>query len=94
MYFRAKVAPGEKITVVVGGGMGAESADYLLNRGKKVTVIEMLDSITVDVLFGTKVVLMKDLTEKDTLMTNTVVKEISGNKLILEDRDGEKELAG
>ena len=39
-------------------------------------------------------ILMKELSEKANLMTNTVVKEISGDKLILEDRDGEKELVG
>lgn len=89
-----RVVLGENIAVVGGGSVGAETADYLVDLGKKVTVIEMLDSIAADVPFGVRVVLMKELSEKANLMTNTVVKEISGDKLILEDRDGEKELVG
>jgi len=90
---QGKVVSGENIAVVGGGSVGAETADYLVSLGKKVTVIEMLDSIAADVPFGAKIVLMKELSEKATLMTNTTVKEICGDKLILEDRDGEKELA-
>jgi len=91
---QGKVVPGENIAVIGGGSVGAETADYLIKLGKKVTVIEMLDSIAADVPFGARVVLMKELTEKATLMTNTTVKEILDDSLILKDKDGERELAG
>ena len=89
-----KVIPGENIVVVGGGSVGAETADYLVDLGKKVTVIEMFNAIANDVPFGAKVILMKELNEKATLLTNTTVKEIHDDYLILSDKDGERECPG
>jgi len=89
-----KVVPGENIVVVGGGSVGAETADYLVDLGKKVTVIEMFNAIAADVPFGAKVILMKELNEKATLLTNTTVKEIYDDRLVLTDKNGDREYTG
>ena len=35
---------GEQIVIIGGGSVGCETAEYLAEKGKKVTVIEMLDT--------------------------------------------------
>lgn len=43
-----KIETGERVVVVGGGRVGCETAELLHNRGRKVTILEMLDKIGAD----------------------------------------------
>ncbi|WFD08885.1 FAD-dependent oxidoreductase [Tepidibacter hydrothermalis] len=76
---------GKNVVVIGGGQVGAETAAHLANHGHKVNIVEMQDSI---VKMGIPLVnyfLMKDLKENNVnIMTNTIVKEILEDSVLLE----------
>lgn len=53
--------PGEKIVIMGGGVIGCETAELLLEQGKDVTVVEMVDTLAARMLFGNRCVLMAHL---------------------------------
>ncbi|MFC2001003.1 FAD-dependent oxidoreductase [Chloroflexota bacterium] len=60
------------VVIVLGGGMvGGETAEFLANQGKRVTILEMLDSIGQD-LVATREVFLKRLTEAGVKMETAV----------------------
>lgn len=70
----------ENIVVIGGGLVGAETADYLANHGKKVTIVEMLPEVAQDCEPAPKLYLLQDLKDKNvTMFVNTKVKEIRNN---------------
>ena len=68
-----------KSVVVIGGGLvGSETALYLAKQGKKVTILEMLDSIASDMTWGNAVDLIKLLDDNNVrMLTNTIAKRIT-----------------
>jgi NADPH-dependent 2,4-dienoyl-CoA reductase/sulfur reductase-like enzyme len=79
-----KVEVGEKVVIVGGGMVGCETAEYLAEKGRKVTVIEMLPDIAIDMETFSRIFLLERLTQKNVrLMTNTKVKEITKNGVII-----------
>jgi len=77
---------GEKILIVGGGLVGSETAIFLAEKVKKVTIIEMLDRIATD---------LKEEDARDFLLemisrynvkvvTNAKVREIKGNSVVIE----------
>ena len=86
---------GESVLVIGGGGTGAEIADLLSEKGKKVTIVEMLDSIASDLVGHLQHFLFKRLQEKQvTILTKTHVQEIGKNYAIIEDSSGTRRLEG
>jgi 2,4-dienoyl-CoA reductase-like NADH-dependent reductase (Old Yellow Enzyme family)/thioredoxin reductase len=84
---------GNKILVLGGGLVGCETADYLTGKEKKVTIIEMLDSIARDVDPAANYFLMKRLTEEEVnIMTGTTVKSIADDVIIIEKGGKEQKL--
>lgn len=79
--------------VVIGGGMaGLETAEYLADMGKKVTVIEM-DKIAADVGQTTRWSFISRLRRKVTILSSTRVLEIRDKSvLILKRNNEEKEI--
>lgn len=73
------VKAGNQVVVIGGGGVGAETADFLLSQGKKVTVVEMLPEIAQDSPYGERVHLLETLEANATVMTGTVLQEIDGS---------------
>ena len=69
-----KKAAGEKIVVVGGGLVGCEVAEYLAERGKKVTIIEMLDRMGNDIGITIRWIIMQRL-------HNAGVKWVTGAKV-------------
>lgn len=59
---------GNKVAVLGGGLVGCETADFLVDQGKKVTIVEMLDEIAKDVGPVRKPFLMNRLTDGDVEM--------------------------
>ncbi len=86
---------GQNILVVGGGGSGAEVADYLSEMGKDVTLTEMLENISSDLVNHLQHYLLKRLRDKDvTILTSTRVLELGKGYAIVEDASGVRKLNG
>ena len=86
---------GKRVLVVGGGGVGAETADFLSEMGKKVTLVEMLEGIASDLVTHLQHYLLKRLAEKRvTILTSTKVKELGECYAVVEDASGEKRIDG
>ena len=82
---------GDRVVVVGGGMVGAETAEFLAERGKKVTVLEMLGRIGVDMVPMVIMLLYRRLKEFGVVMlTNAKVEEIKENGVVYE-KDGKKQ---
>jgi 2,4-dienoyl-CoA reductase-like NADH-dependent reductase (Old Yellow Enzyme family)/thioredoxin reductase len=83
---------GERVVVVGGGMVGAETAEFLAERGKKVTILEMLGRIGADMVPMVIVLLYRRLKELGVVMlTHAKVEEITQNGVVYE-RDGKKQV--
>ena len=86
---------GKRVLVVGGGGVGAETADFLSEMGKKVTLVEMLEGIASDLVTHLQHYLLKRLAEKGvTILTSTKVKELGKGYALVEDASGENRIDG
>jgi len=86
---------GNRVLVVGGGGIGAETADYLSEMGKEVTLIEMLEEIASDLVNHLKYYLSQRLSEKGvTILLSTKVKEIGKDYALVEDASGTRKIEG
>jgi 2,4-dienoyl-CoA reductase-like NADH-dependent reductase (Old Yellow Enzyme family)/NADPH-dependent 2,4-dienoyl-CoA reductase/sulfur reductase-like enzyme len=86
---------GDRILVVGASGIGAETADYLLEMGKEVTLVEMLGEIASDLVTHLKHYLSQRLREKGaTLHTSTKVKELGKGYAMVEDASGTRKIEG
>jgi 2,4-dienoyl-CoA reductase-like NADH-dependent reductase (Old Yellow Enzyme family)/thioredoxin reductase len=76
-------AIGNKVAVLGGGLVGCETADFLAAQGKKVTIIEMLEDVAMDVGLIRKPFLMQRLHKGGVeILTSTRVEEITGHGII------------
>ena len=78
------VLEGKEVTgkcVILGGGLvGAETAEYLANRGHEVTIVEMMEKIAAQESQTVLPLMMKDFAEHHVQqLTNTKVSSISNN---------------
>lgn len=70
------------VTVIGGGLVGCETAEFLAERGCKVTIVEMLDEIAKQESATVKPVLMESFRKSGvTLMPKTTVKEITATSV-------------
>ncbi|MGQ9460416.1 MAG: oxidoreductase [Candidatus Bathyarchaeaceae archaeon] len=82
---------GERVIVVGGGMVGAETAEFLAGRGKKVTILEMLGRIGMDMVPMVILLLYRRLKELGVVMiTNAKVEKITRNSVVYE-KDGKKQ---
>lgn len=73
-----EVELGSKVAIIGGGGNGAETAEYLAERGKKVTIIEQLEGIANDIPPPVRMWLLFSLEKLNVeVMTNTVVESVT-----------------
>ncbi len=89
-----KVPKGDKIAVIGGGMIGCEVAEFLIQKGKKVCLIEMLDDLALDLSARPRYLLLRRLREsgKVEILTKTKVKGIKGQTVIVEREGKETEL--
>jgi pyruvate/2-oxoglutarate dehydrogenase complex dihydrolipoamide dehydrogenase (E3) component len=73
--------------------LGCEIADFLARKGKKVTVVEMLDTVMKEMNpSSVRGALLDILTlEEVTLRVETIVEEITAKGLIVRNKKGKKE---
>jgi len=80
---------GNNVLVIGGGSVGAETAEYLIELGKKITVVEMLDEKGISMAMGAKgglvwTQLFDRLRKKARVMTSTIVKRIDSRSVVVE----------
>jgi 2,4-dienoyl-CoA reductase-like NADH-dependent reductase (Old Yellow Enzyme family)/thioredoxin reductase len=86
---------GNKVVVIGGGLVGCETAEFLANQGKQVTVVEMRDDIALDVGALTRGLLLNRMNEmKIAVLTGSKVSAISSDRVVLEREDGTEEITG
>jgi 2,4-dienoyl-CoA reductase-like NADH-dependent reductase (Old Yellow Enzyme family)/thioredoxin reductase len=86
---------GKRILLVGGGGIGAEVADYLSEKGKEVTLVEMREGIALDLVGHLQHFLNIRLMEKGVkLLTNTKAVRFEREGLWVEGPQGRKRLEG
>ena len=80
---------GSKVAIVGGGMVGLETARMLANRGRTVTVLEMLDDVGTDMPAVTRIPLLLDLGQKGVkFLKRTTVREISEEGIRWRNREG------
>jgi pyruvate/2-oxoglutarate dehydrogenase complex dihydrolipoamide dehydrogenase (E3) component len=93
--FAGEAVVGGRVLVVGGSGIGAETADYLSEMGKQVTLVEMRGEIAADFVFHLKHYLSRRLAEKGvTVLTSTKVKELGRGYALVEDASGTRKIEG
>ena len=93
--FEGKAAVGRRVLVVGGSGIGTETADYLSEMGKEVTLVEMLGEIASDFVIHLKHYLSLRLAEKKvTVLTSTKVKGLGKGWALVEDVSGTRKIEG
>jgi len=73
--------PGNKVVVAGGGSVGVETALYLAEQGKEVTIVEMLSELATDLEVITRFDLLTEILPKSGVntLTNMTILEISDN---------------
>ncbi len=81
---------------VVGGGMvGCETAEFLADKGLKVTLIEMLDQPAADMGMINRAMLLMRLNQKGVrILPGTTVKEVRGDKSLVVETTGRTDTIG
>jgi len=89
------IALGRKVLIVGGGGIGSEVADYLSEKGKEVTLVEMREGIALDLVTHLQYFLNKRLRDKGVqILINTKVTRFEKDGLWVEDPQGIRKLEG
>jgi len=86
---------GKNVAVIGGGACGVETANYLLDQGKKVTVVEMLPEIARDEKFARKVFILESLAKKGAkVAVSSPVKKITWDNELIISKNGTDESLG
>lgn len=88
-----RVRTGQNLVVIGGGGVGLETADFLAQKGKTVTVIELLPELGRDLEPSTKKILLHRLTKKGVQMLKSArIDRVEARKISLQCPGGQKEV--
>ena len=86
-----KADVGKEVVVVGGGFVGCETALYLAQMGKAVTIVELLPEIALDTGIIERIALFKLFGENNVRwFTNTKVDEITEEGVVAGDKEGQK----
>jgi pyruvate/2-oxoglutarate dehydrogenase complex dihydrolipoamide dehydrogenase (E3) component len=89
--YAKKVLPGRKIVIIGGGDIGCETADWLAEPGREVTVVEMLPEVLGRMKDIPRARLLARLADKGVnILTDTRITKISGTMVSLEKKDGQR----
>lgn len=82
---------GRQVLMAGGGLVGCETAEFLTEYGKRVTIVEMLPRLASDMVMGPRQLLLQRLKESQVVMlTSAKIVEITADGVILE-RQGRQE---
>ncbi|MDY7033630.1 MAG: FAD-dependent oxidoreductase [Thermodesulfobacteriota bacterium] len=86
-----KAETGETVLIIGGGLVGCETAHYLIEKGKKVTVTEILDAMATQRIPFIREAFLEDLEKSGVeLLTSVVYKEVTDKGVTLTDNKGEE----
>lgn len=86
-----KAEAGQSVVIIGGGMIGCETGYYLAEKGRTVTIIEVLKRMANDMFFMTRRRLLDGLRGRGvTLLTSTICEEIGGNGVRVITAEGEK----
>ncbi|MBI2847347.1 MAG: FAD-dependent oxidoreductase, partial [Chloroflexi bacterium] len=87
-----KAETGSRVIIIGGGMVGCETAEFLAEKGKEVTILEVLDSIGSGVSAPRRQPLLNRLTAKGVIMMTGVKYERLGDgKAVITDKEGHKQ---
>ena len=77
-----KVEVDGEIVIAGGGTVGCETAEFLAEKGKKITIVEMLNDVALDAESVTRKLLLKRLNEKKVkILTDSIIFEIKEGEI-------------
>jgi 2-enoate reductase len=83
---------GERVVVAGGAAMGCEVAAHLASRGKKVTLVEMVNDLATDLEARSRSALLQLLKERGVkILTGWKVEEVESGNILLMDRQWNKQ---
>jgi 2,4-dienoyl-CoA reductase-like NADH-dependent reductase (Old Yellow Enzyme family)/thioredoxin reductase len=86
---------GPQVLIIGGGGIGAETADFLSEKGKEVTLVEMREGIALDLVGHLQHFLNMRLREKNVkILISTKVLRFERSGVWVEDARGARNLGG
>lgn len=89
---RGKAKVGNRVAVIGGGMVGCETAEFLAEQGKKVTIIEMLPRVATDITPLRRAPLLSRLRAKGVnILTSATCQEVSETEITLITKDGQKQ---
>ncbi len=84
---------GREVVIIGGGEVGAELAWHLAEQGKKVTIVEMLGAVAMDMNMFSRLYLMDKLAELGIeMLLNTTAQEVTHKGVVAVDSEGNKQL--
>lgn len=84
---------GERIVVIGGDLVGCETAEYLAERDKKVTIVEILTDVATRVISALRGLLLSRLAARGvTILTGVKDEELTDRGLAITTKEGEKQL--
>lgn len=90
-----KKVAGQKVLIAGGGMVGAETAEFLVERGHEVTIVDLLPEIAQDVQGFVKTFLMKNLKCHDTrFITKAKIKKFLSDGIVYESEGKDITLTG
>ena len=82
---------GSRVLIIGGGMVGCETAEYLAQQGKKVTIVEMLDRMAMDVGPTSRWVLMKRLRDADIALLKKTKFTSMEDGMVMVEGDGQRQ---
>ena len=86
---------GRQVLMAGGGLVGCETAEFLAEYGKRVTIVEMLPRLASDMVMGPRQLLLQRLKESQVVMlTSAKIVEITADGVILEHQGRQETIDG
>jgi NADPH-dependent 2,4-dienoyl-CoA reductase/sulfur reductase-like enzyme len=80
---------GKRVVIIGGGIQGCETAEFLVKRGRKVTIVEAGDKVGMEIPLLQRILLLPWLEKKGaTILTETACKEVTEKGLVVVDKEG------
>jgi len=83
---------GNKIVVIGGGLVGCETAEFLAQQDKKVTILEILDEVATQMVQSLRSLLLSRLADTGvTILTGVKCQEVTDSSLVIIAKEGDKQ---